>query len=68
VWGSRCNFKSDVGCGGRLTETMTLEAAEEAGHVSKRELHAEEQLVERVLGPSSELQEASLSGKRRAVP
>jgi hypothetical protein len=47
---------------------MTLEAAEEAGHVSKRELHAEEQLVERVLGPSSELQEASLSGKRRAVP
>lgn len=28
----------------------------EAGHVSKRELHAEEQLVERVLGMSSELQ------------
>lgn len=38
MWGSRCYFKSDVGCGGGLTKTTTLEAAEEAGHVSKREL------------------------------
>lgn len=56
MWGSRCNFKSDVGCGGRLTETMTLDASEEASPMSKRGLHAEEQPMERVFGMSSELQ------------
>lgn len=55
MWGSRCYFKSDVGCGGGLTKTTTFEAAEEAGHVSKR-THAGEQPVERGFRMSSELQ------------
>lgn len=56
MWGSRCTFKSAVGCGGRLAETMTLKASEEASPMSKRELHAKEQPIERVFGMSNELQ------------
>lgn len=68
MWGSRCHFKSDVGCGGRLTETTTLEAAEEAGHVSKRELMQGNSQWKEGLECPVNCKEASLSGQRRAVP
>lgn len=56
MWGSRCTFKSAVSCGGRLAETRTLKASEEASPMSKRGLHAKEQPMETVFGMSSELQ------------